>query len=117
MTNKWVDNTFYFGPDRRKRDNGKRWGDKRKQDDSGEPPPLNAVLRRLRVVLMDMSTPDDRQRALQLTRLAMTSADRQGLRACADAIGDAVRCITNGDIAGADTKIVEAQALASAAPR
>jgi hypothetical protein len=116
MASKWVDNTFYFGPDRRKRDAGKRWGDKRKRDDSGEPPPLGAVLRRLRVVLIDMRTPDDRQRALQLTRLAMVSADRMGLPACADAISDAARCITNGDVAGADAKIVEAQSRCTATP-
>lgn len=117
MTNKWVDNEFYFGPDRRKRDGGKRWGDKRKLNDAAEPPPLSAVMRRLRVVLIDMRSPEDRNHALQLVRLAVASADRIGMRACADALSEASRYIANNDAASADAKIVEAQSIFSSAPR
>lgn len=117
MTAKWVDNEFYFGPDRRKRDGGKRWGNRRTQNDAADPPPLGAVLRRLRVRMTDLATPDDRRKAMQLASLATMEAEKLRLLRCADHIKEAARLILAGDIAQADAHIMEAQAIASSHPR
>lgn len=116
MTGKWVDNEVYFGPNRRRRGASKRWGERRHFDDAGEPPPLGAVLRRLRVLLMDMRGPQDRQRAIQLASLATTEAETLHLMECADLIKSAAQLVLANDIAGADAHIVEAQSLASTGP-
>jgi len=109
---KWVDNEFYFGPDRRRRDAGKRWGNRRQLNDAAEPPPLGAVLRRIRVQLMDLSTADDRRKVMQLGSLAITEAEQRRELQCADLIRQALRLISENQIAQADACIVEAQALA-----
>ncbi|MBX3511759.1 MAG: hypothetical protein KF700_11205 [Hyphomonadaceae bacterium] len=108
MATKWVDNEVYFGPDRRRRDAGKRWGDRRRLNDAGEPPPLGALLRRLRVQLLDLSTASDRHRAIQLANLAIVEAERKHLPACADAVKEAAACINAGDTAGADAWLTQA---------
>jgi hypothetical protein len=118
MSAKWIDNESYLGPDRRRRGLGKRWGDRRRYDEAGEPPPLGAVLRRLRVQLFDMKTPDDRQRALQLAHLAITEAENRKFPACAEEVRKAVRFINAGDTASAEARVIEAQAiLGGVAPR
>lgn len=111
MATKWVDNEVYFGPDRRRGGMGKRWGDRRRMDDAAEPPPLGALLRRLRVHLLDMQTYDDRRRAMQLANLAMTAAEQRRLLACADAIRSAANQIGAGDAAAAEAWIMEAARL------
>lgn len=94
MNRKWVDNEVYFGPDRRHRDGGKRWGDRRRLNDAAEPPPLGAMLRRLRVMLTDLSAPDRRRRALDIANLAVREAERLHQPECARCIADAARLIS-----------------------
>jgi hypothetical protein len=110
MTRKWVDNEVYFGPDRRKTGLGKRWGDRRSFDDAGDAPPLGAVLRRLRVHLSDITTPDDRRRTYELARFAAAEAERQHMPACADPLREVLTLITQGDYAAADALVMQAQA-------
>jgi hypothetical protein len=113
MTGKWVDNEVYFGPDRRKRDGAKRWQERRRLNDAAEPPPPGALLRRLRVLILDKS-PSARQRSMLLARLAITEAEKLRWLQCADKIKEAQRFINAGDPAGADALIVDAMTLASA---
>ena len=110
MNRKWVDNEVYFGPDRRKGGLGKRWGDRRTFDDASDPPPLSAVLRRLRIHLSDIQTPEDRRHAYDLAHFAGVEAERQQLHACADALREALTLIAHGDHAGADARVMQAQA-------
>lgn len=110
MSRKWVDNEVYFGPDRRKNGLGKRWGDKRAYNDAGEPPPLGAVMRRLRVQLNSISTPEERRRAYDLALFAATEAERQHLPACADSLRNVLASIKAGDFTNADAWVIEAQA-------
>lgn len=81
MATRWVDNSTYFGPDRRRK-TGKRWNDRRKYDDAGEPPPLAALLRRLRV-RVSAQTAEDRRHAFEMLRAAINEANRLGWRQCA----------------------------------
>src|SRR5512134_2377783 len=110
MNRKWVDNEVYFGPDRRKTGLGKRWGDRRSFNDAGDAPPLGTVLRRLRVHLSDITTPDDRRRTYELARFAAAEAERQHMPACADALRGVLTLITAGDYARADSLVMQAQA-------
>ncbi len=77
---------------------------------------MGAVLRRLRVQLLDVGDAADRRRALQLANLATAEAEKQRLSECADLIKAATQSILANDIASADAHIIEAQALASSAP-
>ena len=111
MRDKWVDTHGYFGQDRRRRASGKRWKDRRQLDETGEPPPLGALLRRVRVLMTDLSTPDDRRRALQLLNAAVSSAERQHFFKCADALKKAEQALRLGgppEAAAADGHIVQA---------
>ncbi len=110
MNRKWVDNEVYFGPDRRKGGLGKRWGDKRSYDDAGEPPPLGAVMRRLRVQLNGIATPEARRRVYELARFAASEAERQHLPDCADHLRTVLDAIANGDFTRADAAVMQAQA-------
>lgn len=117
MTKKWVDNEVYFGPDRRSRDAGKRWGERRRYNDAAEPPPLGALLRRLRIMLTDATSPDRRLRALQLANLAIYEAEGMRLRDCANRIREAARLISanaRDSTVAADALLVEAMELAQA---
>jgi hypothetical protein len=117
MRDKWVDSNGYFGPDRRRRPVQKRWGERRGLDEAGEPPPLGAMLRRIRVLMMDLSAPDDRRRVLQLLTAAITSAERQRFFQCADALKAADRTLRlggSGDVSTADARVVEALGHAGA---
>lgn len=85
MATRWVDNNGYFGPDRRRRPS-KRWNDRRKYDEAGEPPPLAALLRRLRIRIAS-HTAEDRRHALEMLRAAIAEASRRGWRQCAATLG------------------------------
>lgn len=107
---KWVDNEVYFGPDRRQRDGGKRWGDRRRLNDSGEPPPMGAVLRRLRIMLTDLNDPAKRQRAQQMISLAILEANRLGNPSAADQLHQLSRLILlKAPLPELEAKLMEAQ--------
>jgi hypothetical protein len=116
MSGKWVDNEVYFGPNRRRRGLGKRWGDRRTFDEAGQPPPLGAALRRLRLHLSDIKTADDQQLSHELACFAMAEAERQQLPACAVQLRDAIALLEAGDFAGADARVMDAQAALNSAP-
>ncbi len=109
MADKWVDNPGYIGPDRRRRSGPKRWADRRRFDATEDHPPLGALLRRLRVQLMGMYSPDDRTRAMQLLAGAINEALRQRLFECADSLKLADRLLRTG--AAGDTSKVDAAVL------
>jgi hypothetical protein len=110
MPSRWVDNTNYFGPDRRRKP-AKRWNDRRRQDEAGEPPPVGALLRRLRVRIAGPSA-EDRRHALEMVKAAISECSRLGWYRCAATlvrVDDLIR----GDggreaVARADVLIVEA---------
>lgn len=110
MKIKWVDIQHYFGPDRRQRGLGKRWGDRRRDDAAGQPPPLGAALRRLRVLLLDVSAPEERARAVQLAHYAAEQAEGRRLIQCAAAARQAALYIADGDTAAAERALMDAQA-------
>jgi hypothetical protein len=110
MPTRWVDLTSYFGPDRRRKPS-KRWNDRRRLDEAGEPPPLGALLRRLRVRVAGPSA-EDRRHALEIVKAAIAESSRLNWRRCAAAlirVDELLR--TDGGreaVAAADTLIVEA---------
>lgn len=110
MSRKWVDNEVYFGPNRRTRGLGKRWGDRRTLDDAAEPPPLSAVMRRLRVHLGNVSDQEERRRVYELARFAASEAERLNLPHCADLLRHAMKLVSQGDYAAADQWVLHAQA-------
>jgi hypothetical protein len=109
MANKWVDKREYFGPDRRRRGPSKRWGDRRRDDEAGELPPLGALLRRLRVQMLGLSTAADQHRALQLLSAAIGEANRRGFRHCGAALQAAESLLR----AGGDSSAIEAKIAAA----
>ncbi|HVZ99820.1 MAG TPA: hypothetical protein VG841_05855 [Caulobacterales bacterium] len=117
MREKWVDNSAYLGPDRRRVAERRRWSERRRGDEAGELPPLGALLRRVRVSIMSLERRNERDRALKLARGAQEQAERLGLPACAAKVRDAARMIAVVDakdpraLARADSLIVEAMAL------
>jgi hypothetical protein len=111
MTGKWVDTSKYFGPDRRRRSGHKRWGDRRSFDESGKPPALGSMLRRIRVQLMSQQTPDERKLTLQILTAAIGDAERQRFHHCADALKRADHILrTSGAhaVAEAEAHLIEA---------
>lgn len=115
MASKWVDNGEYFGPDRRRRPS-RRLLDRRRQDLSGDPPPLGAMLRRLRVRIGGQSS-EDRKHALDMFAAAIGQAHRLGWRKCAEALQAGDRVFRDGgrDAAAlADAKVCEAMDHAGA---
>lgn len=118
MNKKWVDNEVYFGPDRRKREGGKRWGDRRHVNDViNEPPPLGALLRRLRVMVTDADDPYRRGRMLQILGLAIAEADQMHLRACSDRLLEVRRLVSTnakGTRVQVDQLLTEAITIAQA---
>ncbi|MBY0563590.1 MAG: hypothetical protein K2P58_05310 [Hyphomonadaceae bacterium] len=111
MPNKWVDKPDYFGPDRRRRPGPKRWSERRRHNESQDLPPLGALLRRLRVQMSGLRTPDERRHALQLLSAAIGEAQRQGLRDCVGALQDADKVLRQGGQSAAslaDGKLVDA---------
>lgn len=114
MAGKWVDNEVYFGPDRRKRDGSKRWNERRQMNDAAaKPPPLGALLRRLRVRLANPPTAEEYHHIAQILNLAIAEANRQNLSACSNALQNAAHLAANRKFADADTQVVEAMARAS----
>lgn len=85
MADKWVDNDDYFGPDRRD-GGGLRLRNRRRFDETSEPPSLAATLRRLLVLLANPLRPDSYERALQLIAAAGSMAERMGNSACIAAL-------------------------------
>lgn len=111
---KWVDSSGYFGPDRRRR-GGKRWGDRRVLDEAAKPPPLGAMMRRLRVQMLGLSTADDRRHTLQILAAAITEAERLRYYRCADSLKQADQILrTSGDPQAADVRLTEAANHAAA---
>ena len=110
MIRKWVDNEVYFGPDRRLRGGSKRWGDRRAYNDAGDPPPLGAVLRRLRVRLSEEPCTTHRHHAMQLLNLAILHAETLRNRECADVLRRAAPLISADQFGAADRLIVDAMA-------
>jgi hypothetical protein len=116
MADKWVEQSGYIGPDRRKRPGPKRLMDRRRRDETSAAPGVNALLRRLRVQLLGIYSHDDRLRVLQMLAAATHEAHRQRLYECAQALQKADRALRNGpsgDIAGADVILQEAMSLAA----
>lgn len=117
MRDKWVDTHAYFGPDRRRRTGKKPWKDRRELDEGTQLPSLGHLLRRIRVQLMDLSTPDDRRHALQILTAAITEAERMHFFQCADALKQADRILRTAgaaDAQAADARLVEAADHAAA---
>lgn len=111
MNRKWVDNEVYFGPDRRLRGGSKRWGDRRTYNDAGDPPPLGAVLRRLRVRLSEEANPEQRHHATQLLNLAIIHAEQMRNTPCADALRRAAPLIATDQFEQADRLVMDAMTL------
>jgi len=113
VNRKWVDNEVYFGPDRRQRDGGKRWGDRRRMNDATDPPPLGAVLRRLRIMLTDLGDPAKRQRAQQMVSLAILDANRLRNAAAADRLNQLGRLLLmKAPLSELEAKLMEVQEVA-----
>jgi hypothetical protein len=110
MPTRWVDITNYFGPDRRRKP-AKRWNDRRRLDEAGEPPPLGSLLRRLRVRVAGPSA-EDRRHALEMVKAAIAECSRLNWRKCATTLMRVDELLrTDGSreaIAAIDTLIVEA---------
>lgn len=112
MPDKWVDTHGYFGPDRRRRTGKKPWKDRRGLDESTQLPSLGHLLRRVRVQLMDISTPDDRRRILQILSAAITEAERLNYFQCADALKEADRTLRLAG--GANTQAIDTHLIDAA---
>ena len=110
MPTRWVDNSNYFGPDRRRKP-AKRWNDRRRHDESGQPPPVGALLRRLRVRVAGPST-EDRRHALEMLKAAIAECSRLGWNRCAATlvrVDELLRTDSGREaLARADALIVEA---------
>lgn len=107
---KWVDNGEYFGPDRRQRSRSKLFNERRRRDETGELPPLGALLRRLRVQMVSL-TPETCPHALRLLAGAISEANRLDYRQCLAALYNADRVLrANGASAAtaADTHLLTA---------
>ncbi|MBS0384968.1 MAG: hypothetical protein JSS00_06430 [Proteobacteria bacterium] len=116
MADKWVEIGGYIGPDRRKRPGPKRLMDRRRRDESGAPPTVSALLRRLRVQLLGIYSTDDRLRVLQVLNGAICEAQRQRMYECANALKRADHVLRSGPagaVATADAALQEAIGLAA----
>lgn len=111
MTDKWVDTSKYFGPDRRRRSGQKRWGDRRALNEAGKPPALGSMLRRIRVQLMSQQSPEERKLTLQILSAAIGDAERQRFHHCADALKQADKILRLSGahaVSDAEARIIEA---------
>ena len=107
---KWVDNREYFGPDRRQRSRSKLFNERRKHDDTGDLPPLGALLRRLRVQLLDLK-PEGCANVFRLLAGAISEANRLGYRRCSAELIAADRVLREAGVSGApqaDTHLINA---------
>ena len=68
-------------------------------------------MRRLRVQLNNIASPDDRRRVYDLAKFAASEAERQHLPACADHLRDVLTLIVSGDYMSADAAVMQAQAV------
>lgn len=118
MAEKWVEQSGYIGPDRRRRSGPKRLLDRRRIDNTSAAPAVVALLRRLRVQLLGIYSSEDRLRVLQLLNAVIHEAHRQRMFDCVDALkrADAIlRSGPAGDVNKADAAVQEAMAHASRA--
>lgn len=116
MPTKWVDKPEYFGPDRRRRSGPKRWIERRRHDETQDLPPLGALLRRLRVQMSGLATPEALRHALQIMSAAIAEARRQELPNCVSALQDADRALRQRGASAAliaDEKLVDAMNAAA----
>ncbi len=116
MADKWVEQTGYVGPDRRKRPGPKRLMDRRRRDETSASPGVNALLRRVRVQLLGIYSAEDRLRVLQLLSATTQEAHRQRLYECAKALQQAERLLRSGpsgDVTAADAALQQAMSLAA----
>lgn len=116
MSQKWVDNTGYFGPDRRLRSGKRLLRERRRFDEATHPPALPALLRRVRVQLLGLQSAGDREHALELAALAIERAQILQLAEPARMIEAAVRIIADGEPSAyphADALLAEAANIAS----
>jgi hypothetical protein len=117
MSGKWVDNTGYFGPDRRRR-GGMRLVDRRRDDETtNQLPPLGALLRRVRVQVASTEA-EDRRRAVQLLAGAMNQAHSLGYEECCQALRLAENALKQASdeeaVAAAEEHIAQAMDHAAA---
>lgn len=89
MPSKWIDNSDYVGLDRRRVSERRLFKERRKFDESGETPSLPSMIRRLRVQLLGLNTPQDKAHMLQLARAAISQAQAQRKLGAADLIKEA----------------------------
>ena len=117
MANKWVDNNAYLGPDRRRTRGSRLLRERRKGDESSDPPPLNALLRRTRVSLLGMTSQQDKERTIQFVRAAMEVSDRLGHTACTAQLREVWRALSIVDpknhdaVSKVDTLLQQAMTL------
>ncbi|MDX2276063.1 MAG: hypothetical protein NW206_11495 [Hyphomonadaceae bacterium] len=93
MRSKWIDNSDYIGPDRRRITERRLFKERRKFDETGEPPSLPSMIRRLRVQLLGLHTPHDKTHMMQLARAAILQAQTQRKIATADLIKEAASLV------------------------
>jgi len=112
MVNKWVDNDEYFGPDRRDRRGLRAFSERRRFDETTEPPSLAATLRRLRVLLGHPNAEDAYSRAQNLVTAAIGIAERMQISECANILRRADDKLreTPDDFDGVETIVSEAMA-------
>ena len=67
-------------------------------------------MRRLRVQLNGVSTPEERRRVYDLAYFAAGEAERQHLSACADSLRNVLASVKAGDFTNADAWVMQAQA-------
>lgn len=114
MRGKWIDNSEYVGPDRRRASERRLFKERRKFDESGEPPSLPAMIRRLRVHLMGLKTPQEKQLMLQLARVAITHAEMLHKMGAADLIKEGAKMVQSAHtidsalVQKVDGKLIEA---------
>lgn len=112
---KWVDIANYIGPDRRKKRSA-RWSDRREDNLVGDLPPLDTLLRRLRVHVLGLKPDDDRQATLAMAAAAATEADRLHMPECAAALRRAEQALRDdATVETVDLSVSDAMDHASAA--
>jgi hypothetical protein len=118
MRGKWIDNLTYVGPDRRRLSERRLFKERRRFDESGEPPSLPVMIRRIRVQLLSLEMQHDKTMLLQLARAAITQAEIQRKLGAADLIKEAAKMVhmrhkpDSDFIASIDSKLIEALNLA-----
>jgi hypothetical protein len=114
MRIKWVDIANYIGPDRRKKRSA-RWSERRGDNLVSDLPPLDTLLRRLRVHVLGLKPGDDRASTIAMAEAAATDADRLNMPQCAAALRSAEHALRNdAPVETIDAAVSEAMDHASA---